>query len=166
MHSATSASASAQFFPTSSVSHAQYSNFRSRTSSAARSRNSTRSVIGRRLQLPNASVAAAMAPSACSGPAAWCTPITWEGRAGFLDTIFSAVFKRRPPTTMSYSQPSSRVTCPSAASIALRFSGVVKSTNASFANGWSEAADTGGAEGSVVAISPQFYARNSARTPA
>ena len=101
MVSPTSASASAQFLPTSYVSHAQNSNFRSpddlRRAQQQGSR-APRPSSGSTSQ--KQSSAACMACSACSAPAFWCTPTTCAGRAGFSDRILSAVLQpmlRRSP---------------------------------------------------------------------
>src|SRR5262249_27814626 len=77
-------------------------------------------------------------------------PTTCEGRAGFSDLIFSSVFTRRPPITMSYSRPSSAPTLVSASRMRRAFSGLLKSVGGSLRNGLVGSSRAGLAVSSVV----------------
>src|SRR5665213_1705948 len=135
MHSPTSASASAQFFPTSKVSHAQNSRCRSRISAAARSSRPTRSLTAVRDHAGNAASAACTACSAISTVASGCVPITCAGRAGFVEEKLCADPTRWPPIIRPYFRPSSPPTR-SSASIMLRFvAASLKSVKGSFLKG-------------------------------
>src|SRR5271169_6696908 len=71
---------------------------------------------------------------ACSFEASWNTPITSDGREGFVDFLFPAVTTFFPAIHIGYSCPNSAFTFASAASICLRFSAFEKSINGSFVN--------------------------------
>src|SRR5271157_6379125 len=79
-------------------------------------------------------LAASMASIACSFDASWNTPITSEGREGFVDFLFPVVITFFPPIHMGYSRPNSPFTFASACSIFFRFAAVEKSINGSFVN--------------------------------
>src|SRR5215472_9171938 len=75
-----------------------------------------------------------MACLARSALAFWKTPITSEGREGFVELRFSGVVTFLPPSQIGYSWPNSDSTFFNASSIRLRFSGLEKSMNGSLVN--------------------------------
>src|SRR5262245_17765856 len=75
-----------------------------------------------------------MACLAISALAFWKTPITSEGREGFVELRLSAVVTFLPPSQMGYSRPNSDFTFARASSMRLRFSGLEKSMNGSLVN--------------------------------
>ena len=86
MHSPTSASASAQFLPTSKVSQAQNSKWRSRMSAAARRRRSARSSTGVRRPGGEGGLGGVRwRVRACSVAASGWMPMTCAGRAGLVE---------------------------------------------------------------------------------
>src|ERR1700686_1103920 len=129
-----SASASIQLFPTSKQTSAPSSNFRSRTICAALNRYFARVSAGTFFHTSKYLFAASIACAACSFDASWNTPITSEGREGFVDFFFPVVTTFCPAIHIGYSCPNSDFTFANAASIRLRFSAFEKSINASFVN--------------------------------
>src|SRR6266702_2615055 len=75
--------------------------------------------------------AASMACVAISAVACWKTPMTCEGREGFVEWRLSLVVTFWPPSQMGYSWPNSEATFFSASSMRARFSGLEKSMKGS-----------------------------------
>src|SRR5690349_24824038 len=75
-----------------------------------------------------------MACLAMSALAFWNTPMTSDGREGFVELRFSGVVTFCPPSHMGYSRPNSDFIFLSASSMRLRFSGLEKSMNGSLVN--------------------------------
>src|SRR5215813_3495573 len=94
----------------------------------------TRSAAGTFFQTSKYAWAASMACLAISALAFWKTPITSEGREGFVELRLSAVVTFLPPSQMGYSRPNSDFTFARASSMRLRFSGLEKSMNGSLVN--------------------------------
>src|SRR5207248_11196325 len=69
-----------------------------------------------------------------SAVAFWKTPITSDGREGFVELRLPGVVTFCPPSHMGYSRPNSDFTFFSASSMRLRFSGLEKSMNGSLVN--------------------------------